>query len=340
MIVKRNDKISNKKINLGQFNTKKTVWLRPHIQRFIEGSGCQYGLDPFAGAGDLVNLMPDLGLINNIGLDIDPLLGWQINDSLIDIPYFKNTIVITNPPYLAKNSAKEKGLDAYNYFGGNGFVDLYQLAINTVLNTYGFSVFIIPETFVSTMEFSSRIDSVTILEDNPFEDTDVPVCVVCFNENIDLFKPQYNIYKNDSFIFNNGDLYYEVDKLNCRAFLTIEFNNPNGNIGLRAIDGINPKDRIRFCRPDELGYDLDNIKTSSRAISVLNVDLAHSTIQVDELIVEANKALEQLRENTHDVILSPFKNNNKEGRRRRRLDYKLARKILNFAGKVLTNVKR
>lgn len=340
MIVSRSDNIDTKKVNLGQFNTKKSVWLMPQVENFIRGSGCKYGLDPFAGAGDLINIMPKLGLKNNIGLDIDSSLGWKINDSLIDIPYYKDTIVITNPPYLAKNSAKEKGLDAYEYFNYNGFVDLYQLAINTVINTYDFSVFIIPETFVSTMDFNTRINSITILEENPFEDTDVPVCVACFHDLIDIFNPQYDIYKNNSYIFDNEDLQYEVDKLNGRRVFDIEFNNPNGNVGLRAIDGIDPKDRIRFCSPDELGYDLDNIKVSSRAISVLNVDLTYSNIGVGELITAANKNLEQLRENTHDVILSPFKNNNREGRRRRRLDYKLARKILNFSGKALTNGKR
>jgi len=332
--------IPTKKVNLGQFNTKKSVWLRPQIEHFIKDSGCKFGLDPFAGAGDLINLMPSLGLKNNIGLDIDPTLGWRVNDSLVDVPHYEDTIVITNPPYLAKNSAKEKGLDAYSYFEYNGFVDLYQLAINTIINTYDFSVFIIPETFVSTMDFNARIHSITVLEENPFEDTDVPVCVACFHDLTDIFNPQYDIYKNNDYIFDNEDLQYEVDKLNVRSFLEIEFNNPNGNIGLRAIDGTDPKDRIRFCKPNELGYDLDSIKVSSRAISVLNVKLTYTKIEIDNLIDKANETLEQLRENTHDIVLSPFKNNNKEGRRRRRLDYKLARKILNFSGRALTNGKR
>lgn len=340
MIVKRRDVIDLKKVNLGQFNTKKSVWLRPQVKSFIEDSGCRYGLDPFAGAGDLIDLMPALGLRNNIGLDIDESLGWEYNDSLIDVPYLQDTIVITNPPYLAKNSANEKGLDAYKYFENNNFVDLYQIAVNNIVNIYDFSVFIIPETFVSTMLFDVRINNVTILEENPFEDTDVPVCVVCFHDLIDLFSPQYDIYKNDSYIFDNEDLRYEVDALNGRQVLDINFNDPNGNMGLRAIDGTNPKDRIRFCHPEELGYDLDNIKVSSRAISVLNVELTHTTIGIDDLIEKSNEVLEQLRENTHDVILSPFKNNNKVGRRRRRLDYKLARKIINFSGKALTSSKR
>ncbi|MEE2624685.1 MAG: hypothetical protein VYD50_00345, partial [Candidatus Thermoplasmatota archaeon] len=38
-----------------------------------------------------------------------------------------------------------------------------------------------------------------------------------------------------------------------------------------------------------------------------------------------------VRRNSHDVALSGFKGNNKEGKRRRRLDYELARGILERA---------
>lgn len=42
-----------------------------------------------------------------------------------------------------------------------------------------------------------------------------------------------------------------------------------------------------------------------------------------------NYYLEDYRARTHDIFLAPFKNNNKEGHRRRRLDYKLARDLIN-----------
>ena len=110
------------------------------------------------------------------------------------------------------------------------------------------------------------------------------------------------------------------------------FNDPEGNIGLRAIDGIDPNDRIRFCLPDELNFDLENIKESSRSITV--IDTSKYDVMDYQIIRESNEILKKLRKETKDVIFAPFKNNNKLGDRRRRLDFTIARKILNRA---LTN---
>lgn len=41
-------------------------------------------------------------------LDIDNTLNWEINDSLKEIPYVDNAIIITNPPYLTKYSVSRK----------------------------------------------------------------------------------------------------------------------------------------------------------------------------------------------------------------------------------------
>ena len=46
-----------------------------------------------------------------LGLDIDETLDWEVNDSLINIPTFKGAIIITNPPYIAKQSASRKKID-------------------------------------------------------------------------------------------------------------------------------------------------------------------------------------------------------------------------------------
>jgi hypothetical protein len=49
---------------------------------------------------------------------------------------------------------------------------------------------------------------------------------------------------------------------------------------------------------------------------------------IPELIAKANSLLVSIREQSGDLVLAPFKGNDKTGRRRRRLDYALARKIL------------
>jgi hypothetical protein len=323
-----------KKTDLGQFNTRRDVWLKPQVVDFIKTSSHTRGLDPFAGDGDLIMAMFDLGLKPLKAFDIDTSLNWSYNDSLVDIPYFENTIVITNPPYYARVSASRKKSSCLKYFEGNSFADLYQIAIGNVLKKYDEAVFIIPETYFLTenMFFKESLLSITVLEDNPFYDTDCPVCVACFARG-DLFEqPSYDIYKNDKFLFTNEELENILRRYAPKMeMLKITFNDPNGNVGLRGVDGVNPNEKIKFCLPEELNYDTDKIKVSSRAITILNVEGDFCT---KYLIRNANLYLNNLRKDTEDVIFAPFKGNNKIGKRRRRLDFYWARKILN---KVLTN---
>ena len=50
--------------------------------------------------------------------------------------------------------------------------------------------------------------------------------------------------------------------------------------------------------------------------------------KMTKLVQDSNKRLNKIRKKTKDLILSPFKGNNKSGNRRRRLDYRLARGII------------
>lgn len=331
--------MNRKKQNLGQFNTKNDVWLRPHIVEFIGDVGAKRVVDPFAGAGDLLFAADDKCDVDEcIGYDIDPDFEWPVNDGLVDIPHHSDAMVITNPPYLAKNSATRNDFDNYKYFSGNGYEDLYQLAIYRVLAKYNHAVFIIPETFFQSKFFKEYVYSYTVIEDNPFIDTDCPVCVVCFHKDDSSFLihrcNNFGIYKNDEFLFFKETLDRTMFDFNFHRlcdntsvdFLDVDivFNDPKGNLGLRGVDGVNPCDRICFCKPEDLDYEGD-IKDSSRAITLIGV---HNVVVNDVFLNKLNYFLEKLRVTTHDVVLSPFKNNNKLGQRRRRLDFRWARKII------------
>jgi hypothetical protein len=56
-----------------------------------------------------------------------------------------------------------------------------------------------------------------------------------------------------------------------------------------------------------------------------------SKLEVAAVIKEANRGLNRIREASGDLVLAPFKGNDRNGKRRRRLDYALARRILNQA---------
>jgi len=53
--------------------------------------------------------------------------------------------------------------------------------------------------------------------------------------------------------------------------------------------------------------------------------------EITSVIVHANIALSKIRRESGDLVLAPFKGNDRAGRRRRRLDYALARRLLNEA---------
>lgn len=313
-----------KKTNLGQFFTKSIVWMKPQVLDFIENAKKEIAIDPFAGGGDLLEASKILGFKKTIGFDIDEELAWEINDGLLDIPKIDG-IVITNPPYLAKNSAKRKKMPSYKYFLDNAYVDLYQIALHRILEKYEYAVAIIPETFILTGLFKDRIHSITILEENPFEDTECPVSVVCFAP-VKIIEKSY-VYKNDEKI-GSLDRLISLKKEPLGKY-TIDFNDNKGLIGIRCIDGTSENKKIEFCKPDELNYPIENIKVSSRSITVVNLkNLNLNESSLEELIKELNLLLEKYREETSDALLAPFKGNMKNNKRRRRLDFATARAIL------------
>lgn len=79
-------------------------------------------------------------------------------------------------------------------------------------------------------------------------------------------------------------------------------------------------------RPEDLGYDLSRISQASRLIT--RIRIASDIDDIDAFIAACNRFLEAYRNDTADVLFSPFKGNRKDGQRRRRLDYRSARAIL------------
>jgi len=91
-------------------------------------------------------------------------------------------------------------------------------------------------------------------------------------------------------------------------------------------------------KKEELDYDLNGIKQSSRLITVIDVEVDDR--KLDEFIKVSNNLLEEFRKETDDILLSPFKGNMKNGIRRRRLDYETARAIMESALEVVNGVRQ
>lgn len=280
-------------------------------------------LEPFAGSGNIVRMIKDLGLKNQWQcFDIEPLtikeFPIKAQDTLKNYPKGFN-VAITNPPYLAKNSATRNNLA----FPTTKYDDLYKVCLETMLNNNKYIAAIIPESFITAGLFHDRLHSVISLTYKMFDDTDCPVCLALFNE--DKTK-DFVIYSDNKEIG-----YYQQIKQSLtkpKHSLSLSFNNPTGKIGLLGVDNTR-ENSIKFV----LGRSIEPnmVKPTSRAITRIGIKGNNANIDYNLLIEKANKVLNKYRTSTSDLFLTSFKGLRKDNRYRRRLDYKNAKKILNIA---------
>ena len=101
------------------------------------------------------------------GYDTDETIcrtnGWGRPNDLSVVPLHPDAFVLTNPPYLAKNSAKRMGSPSVAYFStetaqtmnhshANILDDVFKLAIEQTLPHYEESMWIVPESVVQDLE--------------------------------------------------------------------------------------------------------------------------------------------------------------------------------------------
>ena len=321
-----------KKRSLGQFFTKGASWLQPQVAEFIAESKCSVAYDPFAGSGCLFAPVTNsvASIVKTIGLDIDPNCGWKVNDSLLEIPSVENAIIVTNPPYISNYSASRKRLggDLKKYFESTKYDDVYLLALDRMLEAQKNVVAIVPETFInSPYARKDLLESITIIEENPFEDTDTPVVVVCFDSRSKLYD-KIKIFKGDKLVCSLHDV--EACRMRPDNSVQMKFNDPDGWLGVRCVDTTNPNDMLRFDFKDNIDYNWEKgIKVSSRLLTLISIDVPIA--RRASFIESCNGKLSDLRKRSHDLVLSPFKGNMKNGVRRRRLDFQTCRAIVEMA---------
>jgi len=146
-----------------------------------------------------------------------------------------------------------------------------------------------------------------------FEDTEHPVGLALFapSDTSDV-----RVWRNNKLLGKLSELRQHLPLPSCNR--SIVFNDPKGNLGLFAIDNT-VSASIRFCPPAELGgY---RVRTQCRSITKIGVPWS---VDIDIL----NSRLATIREKTYDVFLTAFKGLRRDGCYRRRLDWGLARAIV------------
>ena len=321
------------KVIHGRFLTEKQGWLSKPVEEFLGARiGLQRGvLDPFAGEGHLLQVCAETFECAVAGYDIQPGI-WDHNDSLMNIPNPTDALIVTNPPYLASHSAQRKGVrgSMEKYFALSNRTDLYQIALDRCLEASDVVVAIVPETILLSGYPRTNMVLMAVIESELFSDTDAPVSVVCFDKS---WQGKTTLYLQDELV-GWADEILALRKFNPSVNTEMKFNVESGRFGLRAVDGTLAEDRIRFFPAEEFDYPRNKVKVSSRLMTYLEIPSV-GDIDVKRVAAEANSVLSKLRAESRDLIFAPFKGNAKSGRRRRRLDYEVARAILDAAIKNL-----
>ena len=288
----------------------------------------QIALEPFAGAKDILQLISAANLRCRgwAVFDISPgAEGIVQRDTLADFPKGFN-VCITNPPWLARNSATRRGLP---FPEATRYDDLYKYALEQCLTHCEWVAAIIPEAFIRSGLFLKRLhDFISLVPQTQgeatqengkrdtaymFEDTEHPVGLALFTPDA---TSDIRVWRNNQFLGTISELRRHLPLPSSNR--DIVFNDPNGNLGLIAIDNT-VSASIRFCPPAELkDYP---IRVHGRSITKIGVPW-----RVD--IEMLNARLKTIREKTHDVFLTAFKGVRRDGYYRRRLDWALARTIV------------
>lgn len=247
-------------------------------------------------------------------------------DTILNYPVGYD-VAITNPPYLAKNSATRRKLK-YSY---PEYEDLYQKCLEVMLEKTQFVAAIIPESFITSWLFTDRLFSVVSLTCKMFDDTDCPVCLAMFipsiyKEREITPKNNFYIYRMDKKIGDFFTLQSRTEALFWKKITNHErhFNDKKGEIWIICIDNTK-RATIEFVSWDLISEEI--IKPSSRSLT--RVAWLPDDTDLDIFLKKCNQKLKQYREISNDIWLTSFKGMREDGSYRRRLDFKTARNIMN-----------
>jgi hypothetical protein len=297
-------------------------------------------IDPFAGEQHLLRLVD----CDKIAVDVDASVNPDIvADSFNELPKFESCAVITNPPYAHWHILQRENQRLAEAVMLAGYVDLYEYSIRRVIDQLGFCPIyaILPENFIASRttrlrrELYKHIKVVQIHTRSLCDDTEQPtVFVVLTPEEID----DTDLWIDDKF---TAKILITADGLQPRLEAIGDYvdfgmkpwqteEQRNTSILLKATDGGSENNRIRLMTVAEQFPGLRHFhnKISDRAYIQIVPKIELSDSQIELLKMAFNRWVDKWRSDTFGLGLTSFRNNS-NGFRRKRLDFKLARLVLN-----------
>ena len=307
----------SKKRQDGRFYTAGNPFRHRAFKKWASEAGLPNAtiLEPFAGANGLIHHLEDMKLCRGFkSFDIqpnDPEV--RTRDSLTDFPRGFE-VCITNPPWLARNVASRLGMA----FPHCKYQDIYALALDRCLENCDWVAALVPESFLRVGLFRARLRDFVSLTRSMFSDTAHPVGLAMFGPNEIEDAVVWSGPKKIGWLTALESFRPNPIPSGC----PIRFNDPDGNVGLIALDNTKSAS-IRFCDPAELGdY---TVRESCRSITRMAV--GQDKIEINKW----NKVLREFRSLTCDVAITPFRGLREDGMYRRRCDWSLARGIIHNA---------
>lgn len=338
------------KKQLGQFYTTNFDYILENIE--IKDFKDRIFIEPFAGNNDLIKWVEKKQDVKIKKFDIDPKDDDTIKqNTLLNPPDYTDKVVITNPPYLAKNKSKSKNNKIL--FKKYKQSDLYRIFIYQLIqgNCYG-GVIIVPLNFFSSLRkqdiklranFIQKYDinQLNIFEERVFSDTSYTVCCFKFIRSDTekkskkvktTFYPKKEhkilLFQDENDYLIGGNI-YKFGKKEKKYFIIDRLTKSNKtnyittNIFANLLDGGTDNSRIKltYKKTHYIGNQSDRVFATIIIKPLQDIDRYQNFLNTKEnqikIIEEFNQILNEYREKYHSLFLSNYReSSNGNGRKR------------------------
>jgi hypothetical protein len=329
---------TKKKKELGQFFTTNYEYI---LQGMTIPETTKKIIEPFCGNGDLLNFIKNKAITVEC-YDIDPKKDFIIKrDTLKSPPNYKDTFIITNPPFLARNKSKDKSI--FNKYNTN---DLFKCFIKSIItNECDGGIIIIPLNFISSIritdcllrkEFVSKyeIERCNIFEERVFNDTSYAICSLQFKKNMNkiltfpifIFPSKISLIcslSDENNYIIGGEIYNLNVNNNYQISRLLQGQVPTTNILLKALDdNKNRMIQLSIVKNEDIYYG----KLTSRTYASIQIIPAIPFEKQKEIVEKFNILFQIHRKKYNSLFLTNYRESNTIARKR--ISFDLAYRII------------